>query len=161
MMNHYMRIMKSISRFLNWGCIIMLAFLAVFTLIDVLGRSIFNHPVNGAYELTELGLVLMLALGLGNSEILKAHVRVDLFMAHCSEKTRLRFDMINNFISSGICILMGWRMILHALHLRHVGTTSGLLEIPVFPFVFLLAIGFIVLGCVFFSEFCEGFMKGS
>lgn len=157
----YLKVIAGIGKFLNWGSITMLGLLAVATLVDVIGRSFFDSPITGGYELTELSLVLIVALGLGKSELLKRHVRVDLLMANVSPKIRKKFDLVNNLISSAICFLLGWRTILHAQHLRKVGTTSGLLDLSLFPFVLLFGIGFVVIGGVFLSEFLEDNIKGS
>ena len=164
MKNAFKQYQKTISqtgRALNWVSMVILGILAVFTLVDVLGRTLLNRPIMGGYELTELMLALMVAFGLGNSELLKKHVRVDLIMANVSGRTRRKFDMANNLISCAICILLGIRAVIHAFHLHHVGTTSGLLGIPLLPFVLLLGIGFIVIAAVFLLDFFENFVKGT
>lgn len=147
--------------FLNWGCMIILAFLALLTLIDVLGRSFLSSPITGGFELSEILLTIMVGFGLGNSEVLKKHVRVDLLMSYVSRRVRSKFDLFNNLISCGIFALIGWRSVMHADHLLRVGTTSGLLHIPLFPFIFILGIGFFALGAVFLLEFFEDLVKGS
>ena len=42
----------------------MIVFLAVLTLVDVLGRYVFNAPVPGALEITEIVLALMIGAAL-------------------------------------------------------------------------------------------------
>ena len=157
----YCKVVKYLGKFLNWGCMALLGILALFTLVDVLGRSLMNKPVTGGYEITEILLTVMVALGLANSELLKKHVRVDLLLANLSAKVKNKVDLVNNLISCVIFILVGWRTILHADHLHNVGTTSGMLQMPIFHFVFVLGIGFVLLGGVFLAEFLDGLVKGS
>ena len=157
----YQKTITQTGRVLNWVSMVILGISAAFTLFDVLGRTLLNSPIMGGYELTELMLVLMVAFGFGNSELMKKHVRVDLIMANVSSGIRRKFDMVNNLISCAICVFLGFRAIIHAFHLQHVGTTSGLLGIPLLPFVFLLGIGFIVIAAVFLLEFFEDLLKGT
>lgn len=157
----YTRIVSSTGRGLNWVSMVLLGILTLLSLIDVLGRTMFNAPIPGGYELTELVLSLLVAFGLGNSELLKKHVRVDLLMSTLSTRVRKKFDMFHNLISCGIFLLLGYRNIMHGLHLHKVGTTSGLLHIPLMPFVLVLGIGFVVIGAVFLSEFFDDMGRGS
>jgi TRAP-type C4-dicarboxylate transport system permease small subunit len=157
----YQKAMFWLCQALNWGCMAILGLLALMTLVDVVGRTLFHAPISGGFELTEIILTVMVGLGLGNSEVLKKHVRVDLIMANVSRRIRSKFDLINNLVSCGVFVLIGWRSFLQAEHLQHVGTTSGMLQIPLFPFVFILGIGYFALGAVFLMEFLEDLVKGS
>jgi TRAP-type C4-dicarboxylate transport system permease small subunit len=160
-LSRYLKIIFSTGKGLNWVSMVLLGILALLSLFDVLGRTLFSAPIPGGYELTELVLTLMVAFGLGNSELLRKHVRVDLLMASLSTKVRKKFDMFHNLISCGIFFLIGYRNIMHGLHLHQVGTNSGLLHIPLMPFVVSLGIGFVVIGAVFLSEFFDDLVRGA
>lgn len=148
-------LISQVGRYLNWCAITILGLLAVVTLIDVIGRSFFNRPIDGGYELTELALVVLFAFGLGKSELMKKNVRVDLLMGNLSAAVRHKFDNLNNIVSCIICLILGLSSIGHAGHIQKTGTTSGILEIPLYPFVYMLGFGFLVVGVVFFSELFE------
>lgn len=55
----------------------MIVFLALLTLVDVLGRYVLNAPVPGALEITEVVLALMIGIALPLVERRRAHITVD------------------------------------------------------------------------------------
>ena len=60
---------------------LMLLVMMALTIVDVVGRYIFNSPLGGAGELTELILVSVIFMGLPAVTLEKEHTTVDLFTA--------------------------------------------------------------------------------
>ena len=151
----YQFIINQVGRYLHWGAMTILGFIAIVTLLDVIGRTLFNNPINGGYELTELMLAVLFSLGAAKTEIMKSNVKVDLLMTHVRVEIRRKVNYVNNLVSSVICLILGWNSIQSAYHIKKVGTTSGTLDIPLYPFIFLLGFGIMVMGGVFLSELFE------
>jgi TRAP-type C4-dicarboxylate transport system permease small subunit len=136
-----------------------LMLMALFTLADVVGRSGFNKPITGAYELTELLFVVVVACVLGYSVILKSHVRIDLLVSHFPSRMQAAIDTISSLISSAVFFLISWRVFLQSLRVKSQAVTSGILDVPVYPFQFILAFGCLLIGAMFLIEFFRSLSK--
>jgi TRAP-type transport system small permease protein len=131
----------------------------VLTGADVTGRYFFNAPIQGSFELTTLFMSIIVALGLSYCALEKAHVRVDIITMNLSAKVQLILDCIANFCSFALCVLLSWQIFLRALSLIDAGITTLVLRIPIFPFVFIVDLGILVLCIVFLSDFLESLDK--
>lgn len=143
------KIISGTSRGANIVALTVLMLMAFFTLADVVGRSGFNKPISGAYELTELLFVIVVALVLGYSAILKSHVRIDIIVSHFPKRVQFVLDAISYFVSSAFFLLASWRVALQAIQVKSHGVLSGILGMPLYPFNWVLAFGFCLVGLMF------------
>ena len=121
--------------------------------IDIIGRLLFNHPIYGAFELRGYMLLLLFALGMAYSAAHDGHIMIEVLIVRFSVKTRNVIKSIMLFCSVGICFLLTWRIFAYAENLRVSGETSMQLKLPLYPFVYLFAIGCAVLCLIFVYKF--------
>lgn len=159
-MNNLGRVGRIIAKIISGGskganavALTILMVMAFFTLADVIGRSSMNRPISGAYELTELLFVIVVAFTLGYSAILKSHVRIDIVVSHFPRRAQIIIDAISYFVSSAFFLLAGWMVVLQAIHVKSQDVTSGILAIPLYPFNWALAFGFFLAGLMFLVMF--------
>lgn len=114
------------------------------TTCDVIGRYIFNAPITGAYEITEVMMVTVIFLFIGYTQAEKAHISIDLVVRLLPKKLRMTIDLITHLLSLFIIILIAWMNILRCLELMRRNEVTAILYIPVAPFVLILAIGCLV-----------------
>jgi TRAP-type C4-dicarboxylate transport system permease small subunit len=113
------------------------------TTADVVGRYIFNAPILGLFELTEFMMLVIVFSFLAYSQSHKSHICVDLFFNFLPEKLKFYIDLFNHVVCLALMVLITWMGVEKALEMREVREISPNLGIPVYPFVF-----FVVLGCV-------------
>lgn len=105
------------------------------TSADALGRYLFNHPVEGAYQVTEdYLLILAVFLVLGYSYREGAHVRVTLLVDRVGPLTRLVFAYVAQLfsIACGVALTIAtWMQASDTL--RRGARASGLLDYPLWP----------------------------
>ena len=149
---------KALSALSLWairlGAVILtLMMLLVFT--DVFLRYVFNRPISGSVEIVELMMALSIALGMAYTGIVKGHISVELLVSRFSPKAQAALDVFHFLIATIMFLLMGWKTAQQALvaSSRHVTTT--VLEIPIYPFVWVLSVCAGLLGFVFFLQFLE------
>lgn len=147
------KIISGGSKGTNAVALTVLMVMAFLTLADVIGRSSMNRPISGAYELTELLFVIVVAFVLGYSAILKSHVRIDIIVSHFPRRAQIVIDAISYFVSSAFFLLASWRVALQAIHVESQDVTSGILGIPLYPFNWVLAFGFFLVGLMFLVMF--------
>jgi len=118
------------------------------TVVDVLARFIFNHPIPGSVELCQYLIVAGGFLSMAWCTIMKAHVRVDMIYKLLSTRMVRITDLMNLIVALSIIPLVSWRLFVHGQFVRMQGTVSTSLEIPAFPFYFIAASGFALMGLV-------------
>ena len=113
--------------------------LMLLTTADVIGRYVFNWPLRGAFEITELLLLALIFAGLPLASRSDEHVTLDfidmLLGAGGRQLLRRLIDL-----ACGIIILgLAWRVWIKAGKIAAYGDTTEVLRIPVGPFVYFMA----------------------
>ena len=75
-----------------------LAIMMFLTLADVIGRM-FDNPIVGTVEVTELIMGMMIYLGVGYTTIHRGHIRVDILITRFSPRVQATLDTITFFIA--------------------------------------------------------------
>jgi TRAP-type C4-dicarboxylate transport system permease small subunit len=122
---------------------------------DVIMRYLLNRPIAGSMELTEFLMSLTIGFGLAYCAFKKGHIRVDLVLMHVPTKVQRILDIIAYFVSFGFCCLIVWQTFENGQSIMQTKITSSVLLIPVFPFIFLLAIAMAILALVFLKDILE------
>lgn len=111
------------------------------TVADVIGRRFLNQPVPGSYEISSMILVVVVFSTITYCQLLKGHVSIDILVSRLDKKKQ---DIINVFVYVIflviICILT-WQLYVYAVETFHKNEVSGTILLPVYPFVFIAAIG--------------------
>lgn len=127
---------------------------------DVAGRY-FNHPIYGAYELIAFLLVCLAASSFAFAELKKKHIRIMIITDHLPKKVQEILDIIVHFIGFGLFVVMTWRMA--ALAQRYIAMgPKGLseeLDIPIYPFMIILSLGFLLLAMMFLVDLIHSISK--
>ena len=82
----------------------------VMTCIDVVGRYVFNSPLNGATELTELFMGILIFAVLPTVSYREEHVSVDLLDLWFPEKLINRRQLLINALAMVMMATVAWRM---------------------------------------------------
>ncbi|THB75946.1 MAG: TRAP transporter small permease [Desulfobacteraceae bacterium] len=130
------------------GCIA-LFFMMCLTVVDVVGRYIFNAPILGAFEMTEFLVLIMVFSFIGYAQAQKSHVTVDILFDHFPDKIKWLVSFINYLICLGMVFIIAWMGFEKAIESFHTGEKPLNLAIPNHPFVFFLSLGSAVM-CVEF-----------
>lgn len=138
---------------------VILTLMMLLVFIDVFLRYIFNRPVSGSVEIVEVMMALCIALGMAYTGIVKGHISVELLVSRFSPRAQAALDVFHFLIATIMFLLMGWKTGQQAwvVGRRHVTTT--VLEIPIYPFVWVLSVCAALLGLVFFLQFLEAVSK--
>jgi len=118
------------------------------TVADVIGRRFLNHPVPGSYEISSMILVIVVFSTVTYCQLLKGHVSIDILVSRLDQKKQ---DIINIFvyiIFLVVIAILTWRLYIFAVETFHKNEVSGTILLPVYPFVFIAAIGCTLLSLV-------------
>lgn len=118
---------------------LVLAALMLLTCVDVLGRYLFNRPLPGGVELTELGMGALIFTSLPLVTLRRQHVRIDLFEV-VPASWRAGQHLVLDVLAALCMAVIGWRLWLKAADMAQAGETTGTLHIPVYPLVYYMAV---------------------
>ena len=132
---------------------IVLIFLMMFvTVADVVGRYFFNHPILGVFELTRFSLGAIVCTALGFSQINKVHIAINIFVSHLSLDWRNIIETINCLLAFLTFAIVSWQMFVYAWRLYDASQVTSVLGAPIYPFVFVSALGVVLFTIVLFHD---------
>lgn len=112
------------------GGAVLLAVMAV-TVTSVVGRTLFNRPVLGDFELVEIGSAVAIFAFLPYCQLRGGNVVVDLFTRGAGAHARARLDAVHSLVYALIAALLTWRLTIGGTELRAWGETSMILAVPI------------------------------
>lgn len=153
------RVIRNISVNINRIGVGFLAVMMFMTGIDVVMRYIFNRPISGAYELTELMMVILVFFGLAYTQIKKEHVAVDLVFNRFAPKMKTISSCVSYFLCLSLFVVMTWQSIKQVQSKWNSGLVTGTLGIPLWPFYLITAVGCLVMCLVFITDLLKSARK--
>ena len=116
-------------------------FIMLLTVADVVGRSFFTWPITGTYELSRYFLVVIVLLGIGYAQQTGQHIAVDYFVSKLSLRGQFFFEATATFLGLVFFALVTWQGWKGGWNSVQAKTVSDTLNIPLYPFEFLIAVG--------------------
>lgn len=152
---HFNRIISALSRFVNGigACILMVMMLLVVT--DVSLRFLFNRPVEGSFELVEFMVAVVVCMAMAFCGVRKGHTTVEFLVSRFSERTQAIIDGLNSLISAAFFFFICRGSVGQANVLKESESITTVLEIPLYPFLWVLALCSGLLGIVFLLQSLE------
>lgn len=112
------------------------------TVGDVMGRSFFNKPIPGTFELSEYMLAVVVLLGAAYTQQVKGHVGVDFLTGRCAPKIQAVLRAATTLAGLGIIAVLVWQGYHEGIYAKAV---SDQLRVPQWPFKLLVAVGGLLL----------------
>lgn len=147
------RIIDKISRVSHIIGVVVAAILVFLTTADVIGRYVFNRPISGTLEVSQLMMVIMVFFAFAYVESENAHVRVDLVVSRLSPRVRAYIECVVTLIGLGVFSMIAWQSVSRSLYLWQKGDVTGYLHVPISPFLLIMAFGCTLLCCQLILRF--------
>jgi TRAP-type C4-dicarboxylate transport system permease small subunit len=117
------------------------------TFVDVVARYVFNRPLRGAFEVTELLLVVLIFGGLPLVSHADEHVTMD-FIDRLLGRWRGLWQRVVQGVSAAIMFLLTWLVWLKAERIQAYGDATDVLRIVYGPFVYFMALMIALAGMI-------------
>lgn len=128
---------QGVGLVLDWLCKglaiisgVTLVLMALMSMRSIVGRTFFDSPLVGDYELVQMLSAVAVAMALPYANWIGAHVIVDFFTAKASRQTNAWMDMIASVLMAVFSGLLTWRLFVGMLDLRSNFDASMLLDVP-------------------------------
>lgn len=148
-----------ISKILSRAASVILFLMMLLTIADVFLRKVFSRPIMGTVEVTEFMMVILVFFSLSQTEVLNRHVKVDLVMSRFGERTQGLIDMITQFVCFVLFVGITWSTLIYSATMRASGEVSQDLWIPIYPFVYIVAVGCALLSLILLVKFFMALIK--
>lgn len=121
--------------------------IALLMTVSITGRTFFETPVRGYFELVGLGMAVAVFALLPYCQIARANIVVDFFLAKAPARMRAICDAAGCLLYGLIVVLLVWRTAVGGVDIRAAGQETTMLEIPLWT-LFPWAVVCLVLLCL-------------
>jgi TRAP-type C4-dicarboxylate transport system permease small subunit len=129
-----------------------LVVLMLVTGVDVVGRYVFNRPLMGAYELSELALAVVILLGWAYTQSVKGHIDIDILYNRFPRPVKTVLDFFVPLLSLLLFSFIAWHGILFVIDSLGWHETSEMIGIPVWIFKLMIFIGAVSISLQFIVD---------
>lgn len=109
------------------------------TFVDVVARYVFNRPIRGGFEVTELLLLVLIFAGLPLVSHANEHVTMDFVDRVLGTRARAWLNRMVHALVAALFAFMSWQVIVKAGRISSYGDATDVIRIPYAPFVYFMA----------------------
>lgn len=128
------------SLFDSMGMVLLVVLMFLGT-ADVIGRYLFNKPIIGTLEVSQVLLGSIAMLGLAGTQVVKGHVNVDFLLRQFPHRARAMVSFSTTCIASIVFALISWRALIIARVYHEAPRLIYTINWPLAPFQLLVSLG--------------------
>jgi TRAP-type C4-dicarboxylate transport system permease small subunit len=141
---------------------VILFLMMLLTFVDVVARYLFNFPLRGGFEVTELMLLVLIFAGLPLVSHADEHVTMDFIDRLLPEAGRRLLVRAVHAVCAAVMFVLTWQVWIKARTIAGYGDTTDVLKITVGPFVYFMAAMILLTGLVhLYKVFVPGEARAS
>jgi len=137
-----------IDAVLGFAASVLLLGMMVLTFADVVGRYLLNKPIRGAFEVTELTLLVLIFAGLPLVSHADEHVTMDFIDRLLPPAGRRALVRLVHAVCTAIMFFLAWQVWIKAGKIAAYGDTTDVLRITIGPFVYFMDVMIALTGLV-------------
>ena len=141
---------------------LILFLMMLLTFVDVVARYLFNFPLRGGFEVTELMLLVLIFAGLPLVSHADEHVTMDFIDRVLPDAGRRFLVRLVHAVCAAVMFFLTWQVWIKAGKIAGYGDTTDVLKITVGPFVYFMAAMILLTGLVhLYKMFAPGEAQAS
>lgn len=140
-------ISKIFSTFGSLFLVLMMMILVAEVCMRALGSGVL-----GSYEIVELAMVPLVFLSFANAQSTKKNVEMDLIYNLLPKKIHPFIDLLNYLVMILVTVFIIGAVVVQSLHEYSIHNATAVLYLPIHIFMFMEALGFILLLVVLISD---------
>jgi TRAP-type C4-dicarboxylate transport system permease small subunit len=124
---------RGFTRLCEWLSLaggVVLVGIALMSAVSIVGRALLAKPIQGDYELVQMGCAIFVACCLPIAQMGGANIIVDFFTTRASPAAQARLDAIGALILGIVLGIVAWRTGVGLVDMRASGQTSTILGVP-------------------------------
>jgi TRAP-type C4-dicarboxylate transport system permease small subunit len=141
------RTLDGLSRLFAICSGLMLTAMALMSVYSIIGRSFFDKPLMGDYELVQMMSAVAVTMALPFCQMVKGHVIVDFFTARNSPRANAVLDTMASVLLAVCAFAIAWRVTVATFDFAKNHDASMLLNLPTWWGYAPMGPSFFLLGC--------------
>jgi TRAP-type C4-dicarboxylate transport system permease small subunit len=133
--------------------VVVLGAMVLMLIVSVIMRKAFNAPMKGVFELSEFGMVMITFLFLSAQYFKPDTMVMDTFVEMFPKTVKRINNAFIFLLDVGTLAITSWQLFAYGLKVQDGKQVSKILEMPVYPFVYLGAVCTLLLTLVFAMKF--------
>lgn len=121
------------------------------TCADVVLRLL-RHPIPGTYELVGFLGTVIVSFALALTSLEKGHIAVEIIVQRFPARIQTGIEAVTSLIGAFLFALLAWQSMIYAADMRQSGEVSVTLTMPIYPFIYGLAVGSALLVAVLAAD---------
>jgi TRAP-type transport system small permease protein len=126
--------------------------LALGTGLDVIGRFFFNSPWGGTYEVTQIILLAIAALGVVSATAANENISVDILYSKLSSSGQRVLKFVAAIFGFVFFMALAWEGMTEFLKSWEIAEKTDMVGFPIYPFRLLLVMAFVICGMIMIYE---------
>lgn len=160
-MKRFSGLITGLSRVLDQAAGFVLVATMVLIVVNILLRTILKMPVFGAYEYVGLMTAVVIGLALAYCGVQNAHIDISLVVDWLPVRLRAAINALINIVSMCFLGVSAWYVGAYAKSMMDSGLVSSTTQMPMYPFVYLIALGMLVYSLVLLVRSIESIVKAA
>jgi TRAP-type C4-dicarboxylate transport system permease small subunit len=150
-MRQVQKFASRLSEYLDWlaGWVLMGSMLLV--VCNILLR-LFDRPIEGTYEWVGFLTAAAIGLALAYCTVEEGHIAVTFFVDKLAPGCQAAIDFVVKLLSVAFLVLAFWESLLYGASMKASGEVALTTKVPFYPFIYLIALGLLVMALVILSE---------
>lgn len=128
------------NRISNFGQLTLMA-MVLLIVVDVCLRRFFNSPLSWSLEIVQVMLVVVVFFSVAYCAVRGGHISIDALVCRFPERLQAGIDIATSLFGVAVFAAMCWASISSAQHYMEVKRVTGILPIPIYPFILAVALG--------------------
>ena len=125
------------------------------TVVDVVARYVFNRPLRGAFEVTELMLLVLIFAGLPLVSFSDEHATMDFIDRVLGSRAQRWLERGVQLVNGAFMLFLAWLVWLKANRIWGYRDTTDVLRILYGPFVYFMAVTLALAGLIHLYKVLE------
>lgn len=155
----FTRLVAGLSRILDKIAGLCMVSAMLLVVVNILLRALFNRPILGVYEYVIFLTVATIGLSLAHCAIQNGHIAVSFVFDRLPLKVQGVVDLVINATGLLFWGLCAWQVGIYAHSTAASGVVASTSQIPLYPFIYLVAFGLLALGLVLLARTMEAVQK--
>jgi len=145
------RLLHPVSKKLNAVSCAVVGLMSLPVVLDVLSRFFLDKSIPGIIDFEELSMVVVVFLALAFVQTQKEHICIDLLVSRLPKWLQTVIDSFNYLVATLLFGLMTWQAVVFTI--KKIGTKTVGLGIPAPIFIFVAALGTLLITLVLLTDF--------
>lgn len=152
---NFLNSVERIVKMLEYGSVVVACFLVGIVFLDVISHKIFRVTFSFTWDISTLLFLIVISFALPKVITTEAIIKVEIIRAKVKGWIRSLLELVDNLLILFLSFLIAWRSFVFAGSLQASKEVSNTVSIPLYPFAYLITVGWSVIGIYFLLKLLE------